>query len=264
MHDVLLRILELKREEVRALKEQQSESAWCDAAAVSPPAHDFEAALKQHQAPAIIAEFKRRSPSKGDIRADANPAEIARAYERAGAAAVSVLTDESHFGGSLADLRAVRRATALPLLRKDFTIDPVQIFEARAIGADAILLIVAALDDAELASLHAVAISCGMSALVEVHSLEELERAQKVGARLIGVNNRDLHTFKTDVNTTRRLFPEILKAFSNVCVVTESGLKDAETVAELSRAGVDAFLIGEALMRSRDPGAMLKRIRGHA
>jgi indole-3-glycerol phosphate synthase len=206
----------------------------------------------------VIAEFKRASPSKGEIRPGAEHARIARAYADAGAAALSVLTDQAFFGGSLEDLRAARAAVELPVLRKDFTIDPLQVLEARAAGADAVLLIVAALEDAQLRDLQGLAREIGLDVLVEVHDRAELERAQRMGASLIGVNNRDLRTFQTDVKVTR----ELCAAAQDCTLVSESGLDRFEVLRDLESLGVDAFLVGEALMRDPDPGAALRRLRG--
>jgi indole-3-glycerol phosphate synthase len=197
----------------------------------------------------LIAEHKRRSPSAGVIRADLRLEEVVGSYERGGAAALSILTEGPSFGGSLDDLRAARAASALPILRKDFIVDAYQLHEALAAGADAILLIVAALDQAELERLHEAALSLGLAALVEVHDEHELERAAAVGARLIGINNRDLTTLRVDIRRTFELLPRVP---SGTTVVSESGLRTASDLAELEDAGVDAVLIGEALMRSRD------------
>ena len=179
-------------------------------------------------------------------------------YASAGAAALSVLTDGPFFGGSLDDLRAARAACDLPVLRKDFTVDAIQLFEARAGGADAILLIVSSLDDAALRDLHATARELGLAALVEVHDERELERAKALGAELIGINNRDLHTSKTDVAVTRALLPSV----GDALVVSESGIDRADVVRELSSQGAGAFLVGEALLREPDPASALRKLRG--
>jgi indole-3-glycerol phosphate synthase len=197
----------------------------------------------------VIAEHKRSSPSAGVIRADLQLEEVVGAYERGGAAALSVLTEGPSFGGSLDDLRAARAASALPILRKDFIIDAYQLHEAVAAGADAILLIVAALDRADLEALHETALSLGLAALVEVHDESELERAAALGARLIGINNRDLTTLRVDIRRTFELLPGVP---DGATVVAESGLRSASDLSELEDAGVDAVLIGEALMRSAD------------
>ncbi len=204
----------------------------------------------------IIAEFKRRSPSAGIIRDDLTVSEIVRCYERGGACAISVLTDEEHFGGSVADLSAARSSTNLPLLRKDFIIDPIQILEAAAAGADAVLLIVAALDDVSLCRLRAVAEDeLGLDALVEAHTSEELRRALNAGARIIGINNRDLRTFRVSLDTSERLIAE---APADRILVSESGLQSANSLLRLCQLGFRGFLIGEALMREHDPETALR------
>jgi indole-3-glycerol phosphate synthase len=204
----------------------------------------------------IIAEFKRRSPSAGIIRDDLTVSEIVRCYERAGACAISVLTDEEHFGGSVADLSAARSSTNLPLLRKDFIIDPIQILEAATAGADAVLLIAAALDDVSLRRLRALAEDeLGLDALVEAHTSGELRRALNAGARIIGVNNRDLRTFRVSLNTSERLIAE---APSDRILISESGLQSADSLRHLRQLGFRGFLIGEALMREHDPETALR------
>jgi len=203
---------------------------------------------------ACIAEFKRRSPSAGWIREGAAVADMAPRYARAGAAALSILTDEPFFGGGLDDLETARRAVAVPLLRKDFVVDAYQIAEARAAGADAVLLIVAALGDGELAALLAAAARHGVEALVEAHDADEARRAVRAGAAIIGINNRDLRTFTVDRELAVRLRAEIPP---DRVVVAESGIRDAADVARLVAAGVDAMLVGETLMRAPDPGAVL-------
>jgi indole-3-glycerol phosphate synthase len=257
---ILERILARKREEVAALRLDPGESALRSAALRAAPTRGFARALREGPRPRVIAEFKRASPSKGSIRADAVPAQIARAYEQAGASALSVLTDRDFFQGCLDDLRSARSACRLPVLRKDFTIDALQIAEARAAGADAILLIVAALDDRGLHGLLGEARGLGLDVLVEVHDRAELERARAAGAELIGINNRDLRTFHTDLSVTRGLIP-----FAPGCtLVSESGLDEAAVLSELESLGVDAFLVGEALMRQPDPGKALRELRGVA
>jgi indole-3-glycerol phosphate synthase len=205
----------------------------------------------------VIAEFKRRSPSAGEIRPGCSPAEVALAYERGGAAAISVLTDGPYFGGSLADLRAVAAACSLPLLRKDFIIDPYQLHEARAAGASAVLLIVAALTDDELRSLHAGAHELALDVLVEVHDASELERALLAGASLVGVNNRDLRDFSVDPQRTFELL-ELIPP--DVLVVAESGIRGPEQLARLEAAGVAAALVGERLMRAPEPELALREL----
>jgi indole-3-glycerol phosphate synthase len=209
---------------------------------------DFTTALNPPGV-SLIAEHKRRSPSAGAIREDLTLEDVVAAYERGGAAALSVLTEGPNFGGSLEDLRRARHAADLPILRKDFTVDPYQVHEAHAAGADAILLIVAALEDAQLAELHGLANQLGLAALVEVHDAGELERALALRPRLIGINNRDLTTLEVDL---RRTF-ELCRAIpAGVTVVAESGFRGSEQLRDLARARVDAVLVGEALMRSAD------------
>jgi len=204
----------------------------------------------------IIAEFKRRSPSAGIIRDDLTVNEIVRCYERAGACAISVLTDEEHFAGSVADLSAARSSTNLPLLRKDFIIDPIQIFESATVGADAVLLIAAALDEVSLSRLRALAEDeLGLDALVEAHTSGELRRALNAGARIIGVNNRDLRTFRVSLNTSERLIAE---APRDRILISESGLQSADSLLRLRKLGFRGFLIGEALMREHDPETALR------
>jgi indole-3-glycerol phosphate synthase len=209
----------------------------------------------------VIAEHKRRSPSAGVIRAELPLEDVVGAYERGGAAALSILTEGPSFGGSLDDLRAARAASALPILRKDFIVDAYQLHEALAAGADAILLIVAALQPAELERLHEIALSLGLAALVEVHDESELERAAALGAQLIGINNRDLTTLNVDIRRTFDLLPGVP---DGATVVAESGLRTASDLAELEGAGVDAVLIGEALMRSADIEAACRALTGQA
>ncbi len=226
-------------------------------AADMPPPSDFRAALG---APglSVIAEVKRRSPSRGDLAADLDPALQSKRYVDGGAAAISVLTEPDHFGGSNADLEAVRSAVDVPILRKDFTLDPVQIWEAKAIGASAVLLIVAILDDQTLEMLHDTAIDAGLAALVEVHSESEAERALQVGAEIVGVNNRDLTTFETDLATAERIAP-MLSSVS--LTVGESGIGSRADAERMAVAGYDAVLVGESLVRAPDPAALLRELR---
>jgi indole-3-glycerol phosphate synthase len=206
----------------------------------------------------IIAEFKRTSPSVGIIRGDLSPADVARHYERGGACAISVLTDEEYFGGSIDDLSAVRSSTHLPVLRKDFIVDPIQIYEAAIAGADAILLIVGALDDDSLGELRKVAEDeLGLDALIEVHTSDELRRALNVGAKIIGVNNRDLQTFQVSLSTSERLIAESPR---DRLMLSESGLRDPEQLRYLHALGFRGFLIGEALMRAKDPETALRNL----
>jgi indole-3-glycerol phosphate synthase len=251
---ILDEILTHKRHEV---SERRSRRPAFDLANIRPT-RSFSQALRRPGV-SVIAEFKRRSPSGGEIRPGASPADIARIYEVSGAAALSILTDEQYFGGSDADLSTARDAVALPVLRKDFVIDPYQVYEARAIGADALLLIVRALSDPELRALLALATELHLDALVETHSADEVRRAVDAGASIIGVNNRDLDTLKTDVSLAPRLRPLVPPE----CVfVAESGVSSPEQIATLSDAGVDAVLIGEALLRSPNPGERLVQLVG--
>lgn len=220
------------------------------------PRRGFAAALRAHR-PAVIAEVKKASPSKGVIRADFDPVAIARAYAAAGAAALSVLTEPRFFQGELSHLASIRAAIELPLLRKDFLFDPYHVVEARAWGADAVLFIVAVLDDPLLRDLLAVAADRGLEALVEVHTEDEVDRAARAGATLIGVNNRDLRTFVTSLATAERLRPRIP---ASAIAVAESGIESAADITRLRAVGFEAFLIGESLMRAPDPGAALKAL----
>jgi indole-3-glycerol phosphate synthase len=205
----------------------------------------------------LIAEFKRRSPSGGEIDSDASVQSTAQAYERGGAAALSVLTDEVHFGGSLEDLRQAREACDLPILRKDFVVDPYQLYEAAAHGADAVLLIVRALDDRQLATLHAEALALDLDPLVEVHDEAELDRALALDAQVIGINNRNLDGGGVDITTTFELMPDVP---AGKTVVSESGITELDELDELDRVGVDAVLIGEALMRAPDPESKTREL----
>jgi indole-3-glycerol phosphate synthase len=205
----------------------------------------------------LIAEHKRRSPSAGTIRDGASCAEIVTAYERGGAAAVSILTEEEHFGGSLADLREARAATELPVLRKDFTIDPYQLYETKASGADAVLLVVGSLQTRELASLYRLASDLDLDAIVEIHDDEELERALEIDCDVIGINNRDLEDFSVDIQRTFDLLADVP---AGKVVVSESGIQDRWQIEELEQVGVDAVLIGEVLMRAPDPEAAVREL----
>ncbi len=257
MSSILDKIFEAKREELAATRRALPDEAVIRAASEAHAPRDFVGALRARH-PAIIAEVKRASPSKGDILPNLDPASVARAYADAGAAAVSVLTDR-HFKGSLDDLRAVRATIDLPLLRKDFMFEPYQVYEARAAGADCILLIVAMLDDRELSQLHSLAQDLGMAALVEVHNENEFARAERLGARLIGINNRDLHTFVTDIAVTERL---LAGHRGDALVVAESGIDSPEHIRRLDRAGARAFLVGESLLRGGNPSVRLGELLG--
>jgi indole-3-glycerol phosphate synthase len=260
LSDILQRILAVKAEEIaRARKEKPAAALLREAREAGPP-RDFAGAMRARIAtgrPAVIAEIKKASPSRGVLREQFDPAAIATSYERHGAACLSVLTDERFFQGSLADLRQARAACGLPALRKDFTIDPYQVHEARAAGADCILLIAAALEDALMRELAGAARELGMGALVEVHDVAELERALALDTPLLGINNRDLRTFETRLETTLDLLERIPQGR---IVVTESGILKPEDVRRMQDRGVNAFLVGEAFMRAADPGAELARL----
>jgi indole-3-glycerol phosphate synthase len=255
MSDILSKIADYKRGEVRDRKAART-SAEVEAAAKAASApRGFRAALERAHAPgrlALIAEIKKASPSKGLIRADFDPPALAKAYEEGGAACLSVLTDEPSFQGADAYLVAAREATALPALRKEFLVDPWQVAESRALGADAILVILAMVDDSLAAELLREAPRWGMDALVETHDEAELERAGRLGATLIGVNNRDLRTFVTDLAITERL---AARTPANALLVTESGIFTPADAARLERAGAVAMLVGESLMRQADVAA---------
>jgi indole-3-glycerol phosphate synthase len=250
-------ILSRTRADLAVRRATQPLAALEAAAARMPAARSLARALRRPGQIACLAEFKRRSPSAGWIAEGAEAAPVARAYAAGGAAAMSVLTDGPFFGGSLDDLAAARAACDLPILRKDFVVDRYQIVEARAAGADAVLLIVAALDDPELAALLAAAREVGLDALVEAHDEDEVARALAVGASIVGINNRDLKTFKVDRELAARMRPRVP---ADRVIVAESGIRDAADVARLRAAGVDAILVGETLMRAPDPAAALRAL----
>lgn len=258
--DILKKICHRKLEEIEAralalpLTELQAQVA--EAPAPRGFAEALIARVAAGQA-AVIAEIKRASPSRGVLRADFHPAEIAASYERGGATCLSVLTDTDFFQGCDAYLQEARAACNLPVIRKDFIINPYQVYEARALGADCVLLIAACLDDASLRELNALALWLGMDVLVEVHDAEELERALGVPGRLIGINNRNLRTFQVSLETTLDLLEAVP---ADRLLVTESGILGAGTVSLMRRQGVHAFLVGEAFMRAPDPGEELKRL----
>lgn len=255
---ILDRILEQKKLEVARLRASCPMVELKAMTVCAPPPLGFARALNGGASgmPAVIAEVKKASPSKGVIRADFNPVAIATAYQQAGASAISVLTDEQFFQGSLDYLKAVKKAVSLPVIRKDFIIDESQIFEARAAGADAILLIVAALERDDLVRLMECAQGLGMDCLIEVHDEAEMETALGIGAGLIGINNRNLNTFEVSLDTTARLMPMA----DGRKLVSESGIFTREDIAMLGGMGVDAVLIGEALMRQTDVGAKLREL----
>ena len=226
------------------------------AAEAAPAPREFAQALR-YRKPGVIAEIKKASPSKGVIRADFEPVGIARSYEAAGAACLSVLTDEKYFQGHDSYLTAARHATSLPALRKDFVVDAWQVFESRALGADCVLLIVAALDARRLGDYNALARDLGMDVLIEVHDAAEVETALSLAPTLLGINNRDLRTFETTLETTLGLLPAIPR---EIKVVTESGIHHPEDVARMRDAGVEAFLVGEAFMREEHPGDAIERL----
>ena len=259
--DILARILDWKRQEVALARQILPLVELRQRCETLPPTRGLRQALQAQpdQTPRIIAEVKKASPSAGLIRADFDPVAIAQIYERHGAAAISILTDSRFFQGELRFLTAVRQHVQLPLLRKDFVVDPYQLYEARWYGADAILLIAAALDVPQLVDLAVLSQDLGLEPVVEVHTAAELQKALECSCRIIGVNNRDLHTFHTAVATTLDLLQHIP---SDYLVVSESGLKDHATIACLATHGVAAFLIGESLMREADIGAKLDELRG--
>jgi indole-3-glycerol phosphate synthase len=252
-------ILATKRDEVTVLRYPQTRDLLRKTALDAPPTRDFAAALRRADGRvALVGELKRRSPSKGELAPDLEPGATAKAYEAGGAAALSVLTDHHYFGGTVADLQAARDATTLPCLRKDFTLDEVQIYEARAIGADAVLLIVAAIpDDGLLADLHALALALELGVLVEAHDANEIERALNAGAQVLGINSRDLATFDEDLGVATRLSVLVPPA---VIAVAESAIRSAADAARVAAAGFDAILVGEALVRSGDPTELVRTL----
>ena len=262
MSDILQKIVARKAEEIAERSARLSLDELRRQAQNLPPPRPFVSDLERTMArgrPAVIAEIKRASPSKGLLRDPFRPAEIAQSYAGAGATCLSVLTDRDFFQGSEDYLREARAACNLPVLRKDFIIDPYQVYEARLIGADCILLIVAALEDARLLELERLAMDLDLDVLVEVHDAAELQRALSIGATLIGVNNRNLRTFETRLDTTLNLLPQIP---AGCTVVTESGIHTPADVALMRAHGVHAFLVGEAFMRAPDPGAKLAELFG--
>lgn len=256
---MLDKIMAAKIEEVRESSRAVPLAAVHRAVAAAPPVRGMRAALRNRPGVSLIAELKKQSPSVGLIRPDFDPVRLALVYEAAGAAAISVLTDHQFFGGRPEYLRQVRETVGLPLLRKDFIISDYQIYEARALGADAVLLIVAVLDDIRLREFQVLAGELGMDCLVEVHDGQELERAVASGATLIGINNRNLRTFKTDLATTRELVRHLP---AEVTKVSESGIRSREDILALEQCDVDAVLVGETLMRAEDVGAAVRGLLG--
>ncbi|HYW58478.1 MAG TPA: indole-3-glycerol phosphate synthase TrpC [Polaromonas sp.] len=257
MSDILNKIVAVKRDEVAAALKRTSLAAIRADAESRMLTRDFAGALRAKIAtgkPAVIAEVKKASPSKGVLRSDFIPADIAQSYAEHGAACLSVLTDKDFFQGSVDYLKQARASCGLPVLRKDFIVDPYQVYESRVMGADCILLIAACLDDAEMKALEALAFSLDMAVLVEVHDHAEMERALKLKTPLLGINNRNLQTFEVSLETTLALKKE---APADRLLVTESGISTLADVARLREAGVQAFLVGEAFMRAEDPGTAL-------
>lgn len=262
---ILEKIIETKRQRVEAAKKAVDAAMLKERAAAARadiPPHRLRDAIADNSRINIIAEYKKASPSKGSINEKLEPAGAAAAYQRAGASAISVLTEEDHFKGSLDDLIAVRAVANIPILRKDFLFDPFQVYEAAAAGADAVLLIAAMLDDSQLYELEALAEDeFGIDALIEVHTLEEMKRLKGVEAKLIGVNNRDLRSFEVSLDVSREL---IEHAPGGSLLVAESGISGPQDISELRSLGYSGFLIGEALMRSGDPEAELRRLYGQS
>ncbi len=258
--DILLKILATKKQEIAERSAKKSLNTLIETAKNALAIRPFVGALQASVAagkPAIISEIKKASPSKGVMREHFIPDEIAKSYQQGGASCLSVLTDKDYFQGSEAYLQAARQACTLPVLRKDFTIDPYQVYEARAVDADCILLIVSALEDTQMAELYSLATELGMDALIEVHDEQELERALKIDAPLVGINNRNLRTFETDLQTTIRMLDNIP---SDKLIVTESGIHTLEDVALMREHQVNTFLVGEAFMRADNPGNELQKL----
>ncbi len=258
--DILKKILARKAEEIDARKPAMPQQELKHRADDCPPTRGFRTAIDKSISAgraAIIAEIKKASPSKGIIRENLDPESIARSYAAAGASCLSVLTDVDFFQGSDATMKSARAACKLPVLRKDFMIDTYQIYESRVLGADCILIIVSALSDMQMQELVGTAQEIGLDILVEVHDREELERGLMLRTPLIGINNRNLHTFKTDIKTTIGLLPDV---FHDRTVITESGIHTVEDVRIMRKSGVDGFLVGEAFMAAKDPGSKLREL----
>jgi indole-3-glycerol phosphate synthase len=262
MSDILEQIVAVKREEIAAARRKKPLEAMRADAESRVLTRDFEGAMRAKIAAgraAVIAEIKKASPSKGVLRAEFIAADIAQSYAEHGAACLSVLTDRQFFQGSVDYLKQARASCDLPVLRKDFMIDPYQVYESRAMGADCILLIVACLEDAQMAQLEAIARSLDMAVLVEVHDRDELQRALKLKTPLVGINNRNLRTFEVSLDTTLAMLGDLP---ADRLLVTESGIRQPEDVKKMRDAGVHAFLVGEAFMRADDPGAALAQLFG--
>lgn len=259
MGTILDQIVADRRRQLHQQKQLAPEDQMRRLATDAPPPRDFLAAAAGGPPIRLIAEVKRASPSKGPIRPNCDPAEVARTYQRHGAACISVLTEQRYFLGSFDDLRAARQAVALPVLCKDFVVDPYQVYQARAAGADAVLLIAECLTDRELHSLHELVLSQGMTPLVELHEEHNLHRVVRLGARLIGVNNRNLRSFEVDLNHAVRLRQRIP---ADCVLVAESGIRTRRDVLLLESAGVQAMLVGESLMASADIGAAVDALLG--
>ncbi len=258
--DILDKILQTKAEEVKERSARCSIEELQEKIAQAPALRPFHGAIRENISagqPAVIAEIKKASPSKGLIRKDFDPAKIARAYEKGGACCLSVVTDVDFFQGADEYLQSAREACQLPVIRKDFVIDPYQVYESRALGADCILLIAAVLKDREMRELSDLAESLGLDVLVEIHNREELERAHVLRCPVIGINNRDLHSFETTLQTTLRLMIDV---FPDRTVITESGINSHEDVLLMRKNGVNGFLVGESLMRADDPGEKLREL----
>ncbi len=262
MSDILNQIVATKREEIASALQKTPLAVMREDAESRLLTRDFEGALRRKIAaglPAVIAEVKKASPSKGVIRADFIPADIAQSYAEYGAACLSVLTDRQYFQGSSDYLKQARASCDLPVLRKDFMVDPYQVYEARAMGADCILLIAACLDDARMVELEAIARGLNMAVLVEVHDRAELERALKLKTPLVGINNRNLRTFEVSLETTLGMLADVP---ADRLLVTESGILNSDDVRKMRDHGVNAFLVGEAFMRAKEPGAALAELFG--
>ncbi len=258
--DILRKIIHRKEEEINDRKKIKAEELLIDEAKSASPVRGFVDSMRQRinaGDSAVIAEIKKASPSKGVIRENFNPADIAKSYQEGGACCLSVLTDIDYFQGSDEYLKQARKACGLPVIRKDFIVDTYQVYEARAMGADCILLIVAVLEDKQMFNLYSLAHELGMDVLVEVHDEDELQRALPLNSDLIGINNRNLRTFETSLNTTIKLLNQIPE---NRIVVTESGIHSVEDIALMRENQVNAFLVGEAFMRAENPGAELKQL----